>query len=429
MSRILRRPMFRGGRVSSYGTGIASGLADGGRVNYAGGGQIGGGIIYGEPMADGRYGFKLPRFGPEITTGTELLNRNKVLNTVAPIGKVLPDDEDEGELTNAEILANQKAFEDKMSVNTWDEYISYDVKNRISGETTTHKRKNPDYDPPHRFVDAPTEGPGSGKITGKRKVYLTDEEMETVTTGEDNPFGYKDSDVIEDISTVKTVVNGNETEEPEINAREAVEANKKLFGELLGLDKARGQDIGDMLIGASAKLLKPGATVRSGLGEFMEAEAVRPSRRQKLQDTASGLAIQDYIAGKRSKEQIEALKGKIDYEYDKKFEMSMPQKDDTLQMAKTKLLALKQDPNSSKGIKHLIGIQDPANAENVFAAKKGLKMKDITNKKSKALKNLHVGYNILIDADTNTKKIIKYDGSGTFGGVTIVTLTELWTQA
>ena len=26
MSRILRRPMFRGGPVSSYGTGIASGL-------------------------------------------------------------------------------------------------------------------------------------------------------------------------------------------------------------------------------------------------------------------------------------------------------------------------------------------------------------------------------------------------------------------
>ena len=30
MSRILRRPLFRGGPVSSYGTGIASGLADGG---------------------------------------------------------------------------------------------------------------------------------------------------------------------------------------------------------------------------------------------------------------------------------------------------------------------------------------------------------------------------------------------------------------
>jgi len=40
MSRILRRPMFRGGgKVSSYGNGIASGLADGGRVNLKVGGN------------------------------------------------------------------------------------------------------------------------------------------------------------------------------------------------------------------------------------------------------------------------------------------------------------------------------------------------------------------------------------------------------
>jgi hypothetical protein len=58
MSNILRRPMFRGGgKVSSYGNGIASGLG------YAGGGQIGGGIIYGNPMPDGRYGFSTPRLG------------------------------------------------------------------------------------------------------------------------------------------------------------------------------------------------------------------------------------------------------------------------------------------------------------------------------------------------------------------------------
>ena len=36
MSRILRRPMFRGGRVDARGTGIASGLGyeKGGRVGY-----------------------------------------------------------------------------------------------------------------------------------------------------------------------------------------------------------------------------------------------------------------------------------------------------------------------------------------------------------------------------------------------------------
>ena len=39
MSRILRRPMFRGGPVSSYGTGIASGLANGGRVGFRNGGS------------------------------------------------------------------------------------------------------------------------------------------------------------------------------------------------------------------------------------------------------------------------------------------------------------------------------------------------------------------------------------------------------
>jgi len=55
MSKIYRRPMFRGGgTVSSYGNGIASGLG------YAKGGTIGGGYIQGQRMPDGRYGFKDP---------------------------------------------------------------------------------------------------------------------------------------------------------------------------------------------------------------------------------------------------------------------------------------------------------------------------------------------------------------------------------
>jgi hypothetical protein len=58
MSRILRRPMFRGGRVDSRGTGITSGLMDEG--------QIGGGTIYGEQMSDGRYGFQDPIYRPSI---------------------------------------------------------------------------------------------------------------------------------------------------------------------------------------------------------------------------------------------------------------------------------------------------------------------------------------------------------------------------
>jgi len=75
MSRILRRPMFRGGgKVSSYGNGIASGLG------YAGGGQIGGGAVYGQLMPDGRYGFQKP-FIPigqtksQIDAGRQAINQ------------------------------------------------------------------------------------------------------------------------------------------------------------------------------------------------------------------------------------------------------------------------------------------------------------------------------------------------------------------
>ena len=406
--------MFRGGRVPSYGTGIASGLADGGMPDKRG-------LVIEPGGYAGKTSFK---------TGAQIMDELQAkpwlnLATALPEEyKSIYDDE----LSPEEMAANTAEFEESISDenNTWEEYLYRDVKNRVTGEITKHKYKNPNYDAPHEYVTLEAQ---KGKPERRVKRYLTEEELATVTTGEDNPFGYKESDVIEDLSTIKVVPeNGNEPIEPEVSAEEAVAANKKLFGELLGLDKARGQDIGDMLIGASAKLLKPGATVKGGLGEFMEAESQRPSRRQKLQDTAAGLAIQDYIAGKRSKEATELMMTKMDREYEKKFEMAMPSKDDTLQVAKLKLLSLKQDPSGTKGIKYLIGVQDPENVDNVFTAKKGLKLKDVAAKKSKILKYLNPGYNILTDADRG-KIIIKYDGSGTVGGVSIVTLTDLWAKA
>ena len=90
MSRILRRPMFRGGgAVNSYGTGNTAPLVPG----YMGGGQIGGGIIYGKPMADGRFGFQAPvmfnaaditmPMSTNVKSGLELLARNKAIDTGA----------------------------------------------------------------------------------------------------------------------------------------------------------------------------------------------------------------------------------------------------------------------------------------------------------------------------------------------------------
>ena len=80
MSRILRRPMFRGGPVDSYNTGIASGLgdegyADGGRVGF----QVGGGLFSSGPYNP--YGSYNP-FSPisELAMGN-----NPVINkTITP---------------------------------------------------------------------------------------------------------------------------------------------------------------------------------------------------------------------------------------------------------------------------------------------------------------------------------------------------------
>ena len=417
MSRILRRPLFRGGHVSSYGTGIASGLADGGRVNYEGGGQIGGGSIYGIPYADGRYGFKvIPKVdfsnpAADMTVGKDLLNLNEALNTVAPIGKVLPDDEDEGELTKAEILANQKAFEKKMSVNTWDEYLYRDVKSRATGETTRHKYKNPDYEPPYKLVDAPTEGPGSGRIKDKRKVYLTEEEIAAPTTGTTLPgqeyIPDEDTDIVAAIESGDGEEKIELEEKPELSSKEMVEANKELFGELLGLDKARGQDISDMLIGASAKFLKPGATVKGGLGEFMEAESQRPSRRQKLQDTAAGLAIQDFIAGKRAAEQIDKLKEVETWRSDLKTSAYKidPEKDswrDSLDKTVLKYGGKEGKSNSVEIIAETLKSFEPGKT---IRRKDGIKPK----KRKKALKDLKEGITI-ISYNDGTKEIIEKIG-------------------
>jgi len=55
MSKIYRRPMFRGGgKVSSYGNGITTGLASGGRVGLYAGGPPGSGVLF-DPAVTGSF--------------------------------------------------------------------------------------------------------------------------------------------------------------------------------------------------------------------------------------------------------------------------------------------------------------------------------------------------------------------------------------
>ena len=427
MSRILRRPMFRGGRVSSYGTGIASGLADGGRVNYEGGGQIGGGIIYGQPIADGRYGFKKSYLYDvedvigETQTGATLGHLKapdfQPIQTANEVAVEEAGEIDEVDTVGEEKEVGKSSFENMMENDQWgDQDIRETDEVTIDDKIEAYKKEGNTIEDiieftkkQNTYVDE--KGITRSKTTGKPVVRdKSDIDLgETIIETPDNPN-------LAEIERLKALLAAKE-EPTELDAKTAGAENKKLFGELLGLDKARGQDISDMLIGASAKFLKPGATVKGGLGEFMEAESQRPSRRQKLQDTAAGLAIQDYIAGKRSKEQIAALTGKIDYEYKKKLEMSMPQKDDTAQVALYKIASLTDSKSGSDStIKEFIKFK--TGAPTVRNDK--IKMKDLDNPKKQ--KKLTIGYNII--EEDGVKNIVKWDGTN----YDIVSLSEIWAQ-
>ena len=128
--------------------------------------------------------------------------------------------------------------------------------------------------------------------------------------GEENP--YRDPDA----STPGKVViddtgSGTGGETGTTDPKAELEERKKLFAELLGGDKARGEDISNMLMSFAGKALKPEATVKSSFGEFFDEESKRPSSKAKVDQAAASLAINDYIAGRRSKEQTELFLQKL----------------------------------------------------------------------------------------------------------------------
>jgi len=128
--------------------------------------------------------------------------------------------------------------------------------------------------------------------------------------GEENPYRDPDAStpgkvVIDD--TGSETGDGTGTTDPKAE----LEERKKLFAELLGGDKARGEDISNMLMSFAGKALKPEATVKSSFGDFFEEESKRPSSKAKVDQAAASLAINDYIAGRRSKEQTELFLQKL----------------------------------------------------------------------------------------------------------------------
>jgi hypothetical protein len=102
----------------------------------------------------------------------------------------------------------------------------------------------------------------------------------------------------------------------ETEKEEPVEYTIEDYIKMLGGDKARRRDLGDMFARASASFLGTG-DVRQGLAEFMKSEAASgPSRREKIEQAAATLDIKDKIATKRAGEQLKQTLAGIDYKID-----------------------------------------------------------------------------------------------------------------
>ena len=424
MSKILRRPMFRGGGpVSSYGNGITAPLVPG----YQMGGNVRGGIVdlpggydltANERLSDlikndfgnasvGMGGIDQSSIGANIVKNAEKKTNtiagvvdNKDSNTIQ--ANYIPEDFEDFQQYNQfqreknKILSDDeidKMVEDGRTKNKkwWDlsnvwrhDLTNYgdellyeksdagkeEYRNELIEENEKKKKSFEKYNIPYK-------GDVSGnlippELRGKK---IDKEAIEIEELGL--------SQLEKDLK--------NQTESPEISAKDAIAENQELFKELLGSKKARGQDISDMLLRFSGS---QGNTLGEKFQNYTRAEsAAGPGRGEKINQTAAALAINDYVAGKRAQEQGDLLTKKIDYELDAKNKYLTPQEGDTNAEILRKIsTAYKIEPGSNKAIKQLLKFRNP-----------GKKIYGITKDPSKVkAKDLEIGLNIVTHKGAKT---------------------------
>ena len=304
MSRILRRPMFRGGRVDGRGTGITSGLGyeKGGRVGLLTGGSPNVPMVIPQPQAT-------PNILQRALTKIKNFPGAKTIGRFSPYGLAALGGELIGDTANLfargtstpEGYARLKEMgsvpfmfdETNMDVGEAFKYI--DEGNKIGEKYGILPRGGPE----QRLKDLGLED--KYNVDGTRIEEIIEDQIKNDTKKDNynNQFGKKD-----------------DTEESTEISKADIEKNKELFAELLGGKKARGEDISNMLMSFAGKALKPEATVKGAFGEFFEEESKRPSSKTKVDQAAAQLAINDYIAGKRSKEATENLLAKLKVQAD-----------------------------------------------------------------------------------------------------------------
>jgi len=279
MSRILRRPMFRGGRVDSRGTGITTGLTDKPKRGLVD--EPGGYAGYEDELAKVQYQQNRQR-NKQFTYQSVVDRMNDYYN------KLYTGGVNEDDLNNSMQIAPPMSPEDIAQSNIYE-----------SGP-----------DGKKEFQEEFFKGTFDGTNYGEKMKTIGDQFDKYNSTGLKNP--YRKPLEVEEKIEIETG-NGGATGDvvKKLSDEEKMKANQELFAKMLDKKGARIEDASNMAFSFAGKAFKPEATVKSAFGEFFEEESKRPSAARKIDQSAAALAINDYIAGKRSAEQTETLLARL----------------------------------------------------------------------------------------------------------------------
>ena len=282
MSRILRRPMFRGGKVvSSYGNGIASGLTNKpkrGLVNEPGGyaGEKSGmDFLFANQQIP--YRSYMPKNSLNaVPTFEELQSSFKGGNYA---NRNLPEMLIQQEVGNEDGDIKAVAFED------------FVVPPILSDQQKGLEK------------DAKSEDTRQDSIAEREK-------MEIYETGTAKPK------VKEKLLSTDSILENQNTANEELTLEE--------IKDTLGYKKAFRRDLGDTLARTSAAFLKTG-DVKEGFAELMDAESkAGPGRAEKIETAAATFMLKNKAQSKRDKANIELMKSKIDYQIEAGESVSLP---------------------------------------------------------------------------------------------------------
>ena len=285
MSRILRRPMFRGGRVDSRGTGIASGLGyeKGGRVGYFQDQK--GGVVLGKDLIANNIFSGTPR-------SKDYIEKQEFYKKYVP--KTLED------ITADYNKLMQQKEDDLLMTYGLDDYSGF--QNTVAEDLDYYR--DPEGGMKKYFHDAKAKDDAARKEAAKYDVTI--EEVINNQT-EELPQELTPAQ-LENIELRKLLEERMKKGTPE----EEIEKNRKIFEKAYG--SGRADDASAMLLNFAGKALKPEATVKGAFGEFFEEEGKRPSERKKYKDAATTAAINAYLTGEKSLAEMEAFMKKTNWQ-------------------------------------------------------------------------------------------------------------------